>query len=205
MADKLSPVLQRPLLVAIGLFLATIFVSSLMYRMEHGSLKVHINQPQRPAAMNEGAPPAGMEGAQEQEHGAMSGVGGMMEALKENPDDLNLLLGLSQRFLANQNWETAEVFLKRAMVINPGEPRILNLLGMTAFQREQYEDAADYYSRAAAMNATDYLSRFNLGMIYANFLGRPDKGKMYFQEVLEVAPQDEEVRVRAREELESIE
>ncbi len=196
---------QRPLLAVMALFLAAIFVSSFLYRIQHGSLQVRLEQPRRsmPGESMPGGPMDAMTGGQE--HGAMDGVGAMMQKLQQEPHNVQLLTGLAQRFLAAQDWEAAEVFLQRALVAEPSNADILALLGMTSFQQEKFEDAANYYSLAAGIDPEDHLSLFNLGMLYSHFLGQPEKAKDYLEQAAAKAPAGSEVAERVQQELQALE
>lgn len=200
-AAENAPASSRRKLVLGAVFfgLALMFLVSFIYRSQNQGLQVHRQAPEHGDAPQANA---GQQGMPPQMNDAMMGdIGKLMQRMQETPDDVNLLLELADKFMVMKSWERAEMFLNRAMVIEPSNPFVLYNLGIAAFQQDRPEDASQYFEQLIAVDPNHAHAHFNLGMLYSHFLNKPEKGKAEFEKVLELPNVPEDLRHGAAEEL----
>ena len=180
----------------VGVALACIFLASFIYRSNNQGLKVQ----RQTSGMNQAQQGQnGMSGAMQE--AVMGEIGKMMEQLKENPNDQKLLLDLADRFAVLKSWDRVEMFLRRAMVQEPGNADILYRLGTVSFNLDKHTEAAEYFEQVTALEPEHALAHMNLGILYKHYLDDPAKGASYFQTVLTLPEAPEEMREAAQEEL----
>lgn len=146
-AKKADPTALKPatggrklVLAIMGLFLAAVFATSFFTRMDNAPLVRHMDTP---AQMM----PSG--GGEE-----MDRVRELMRQLSENPDDPALNLAMGEEFLRIGNVEDAQHFLFDALVAEPGNVKVLYLLGLCSLDLAEYEEAAGYFEQSLAGDLT---------------------------------------------------
>jgi len=82
-----------------------------------------------------------------------------------NPQ-LGFLLNASLEFLRNSNLESAELYLKQALRLEPNNPHVLRLLGVICAQRKQYLEALQYFNKSLKSFPKSALVWSNLGNVY---------------------------------------
>lgn len=203
--------LGMKVVAAVGLAcLAAILAMSFLYRVERPTLTVKTvreGAPQAPAGMGSGG---GMGGAM----GAMGSAGAgpgetppamtemieMMGALKEKPNDFDLLMRLGGRFLSMEFPERAIIFFERAEKVKPDDPEMLNALGVAYFQSNQPEKAKEKFERLLAMDKNDYRAHYNLGILLGHSMNDPAGAKAHFAAVLASPSAPEQIKDQARRE-----
>jgi predicted O-linked N-acetylglucosamine transferase (SPINDLY family) len=91
------------------------------------------------------------------------------------------LLNKSLESLRNSNLESAELYLKQALRMQPTNPHVLRLLGVVFAQRKQYPEALKYFNDSLKALPKNALALSNLGNVflelkeYSNALDAHDK------------------------------
>ncbi len=190
MAANINLLGRKVLLTGIFLSLAAMFVSSILYRVEHPNLTVQSKQ-QRHAP--EGMRQMGMGGLKE-----------MMAKVESEPENVNNLIELSNAFLMMRAWDRALVFLEKARALQPDNLMILKSVGICYFQKQKYEEAVEVYEHILGLDDKDALAHYNLGIIFRHFLHDPESSARHFRAVLDLAHNDEEMKKNARSELKEL-
>lgn len=76
---------------------------------------------------------------------------------------IEFLLNKSIEFLRGSNLESAELLLRQAIRVEPGNPHTLRLLGIISFQRGLYFEALDYFNKSLKIFPRNPLALSNLG------------------------------------------
>ncbi|MFP4169006.1 MAG: tetratricopeptide repeat protein [Desulfonatronovibrionaceae bacterium] len=154
-----------------GLFLlAAVVVSFVVYRTDHPSLTRHVQTEEK----------------------AMGDMTGLMERLKDNPEDKEALFMLGQRFMRMQAWDKALEFWERLIKLDPENKTVLTQKGFCLFQQEEYEQAVEEFKKVLDVDDTDYRAHYNLGMLYKYYLEEPQSAREHLQKALENLPPDKE-------------
>lgn len=199
-AEPASP-RRRPVIFLVGFALLAMFLLSFIYRSQNQSLQVQRSAPRQEARSAEagdsgqGGVPAAMESAM------MAEIGKLMQQMRENPDDVGLLLQIADHFMTLQSWEQAETFLTRAMIAEPANLETLYKLGIVSFQMQRPEDAAGFFQQITELDPSHAHAQLNLGLLYKHFLNKPELATEYFRAVLELPDVPQEIREAAQKEL----
>ena len=188
-----TPVKAVALVVAAGLL--AMLAWTVVWRAENPSLV------EKPRQSRSQASSQGMPGDPQQNMGMITAL---MEKLKENPDDVHTLHTLAEQFMRMQAWDRAEALLSRAIVADPTNSSVLNLMGITEFNLKRYRDAADKFELLLELEPDDLMARYNLGVIYGHFLENKDKAVEYFQSVVDAENAPEDMRKEAAEAIKSL-
>lgn len=198
---------QKTVLGFVAAALVIMFLASFVARMEAPGVRVvQQAQPEHdhgdddaPSAQN--APTAKKKmpdamreamSANASNEDAASVMGAMMQKLSENPEDLETMVTLGERFVNMGAYDKAEIFLSRALVVEPSNIKILDLLGLSMFNQEKYADAAQYFQHIADIDPQNGGAHYNLGILNKHFLNNPEAAKKHFEAVLTLkdAPKD---------------
>ncbi|MDR2055791.1 MAG: tetratricopeptide repeat protein [Desulfovibrio sp.] len=173
---------------ALAVFLALCFLSMLFAALagNFGNPRQNAQRtPEQTAAM-----PAGME----------NNIGMLMQRAAREPDNLNLLMELTEALVAAQSWDAAETFAKRGVTLNTQDHRPLYLLGVILHNKGQHKEAAEAFERAIAIESTAPL-HYSLGVLLTYFLQDPQHGLEHFTIALNAPDADEELKQAIRREL----
>jgi cytochrome c-type biogenesis protein CcmH/NrfG len=184
-------------LFCIGLCLLAIFVSSVVYRLQNPGLTVPGQA--MPAAGQGGA--GGMPGMGDM--GDMAAVRELMKTLQDHPGDPETLLKLARAFAQMQAWAQAKVFLDDLLSREPDNEQGLTLAGVVAYQQEDYPAAAAVYEKILVASPDNVMARFNLGILYKHYLGRPEEARKLFEGLLALKPDDARLAEMVKKELET--
>ena len=172
---------------ALGLIL--MLGASLVYRTENPSLTKHRRTSQQ-APMQEA-----------QSDAQKNQLAQLMEQMQADPNNPDILLALSRLFMEQEDWGRAETFLKRAAVTAPGNPEVLYGLGISQFNHNHPEEAAETFEMLIKVK-DDPAARFNLGVIYSHYLNEGEKGRVHYQAILDNPDAGDAIKARAQQELE---
>lgn len=171
---------RRLIIAVLGLGLALLFVGSILYRLQNPSLTMPGQGPQA-AIMNK--------------------IAELMASLDNEPNHLPTLMALGDQFMRKESWDRAAVFWKRALAVDPAQDQALNGLGVAYYNMDQFSDSAKQFERIIVLQPDNPRAHFNLGMLYKHYLNEPERARMYFERVLELNPDDEQLMGRIQEEL----
>lgn len=180
---------RKLLLAAIVIGLAAMFVTSVVYRVNHPNLTVQGKQ--------QSVSP-GMQGM------GMGAIKDMMARVEADPENVDNLIDLSNAFLMMRAWDRALVFLEKARTLEPDNMAVLKSVGICYFQKQQHEEAVEVYEHILELDPNDVLAHYNLGVIFHHFLDDPKSSARHFQAVVDLPHDDEEMRKNAKKELKEL-
>lgn len=198
MTDSRAPFGRKAVILAVFVALAAMFATSFLYRMNNPNLfvKSQASRSFADAGGGEGGPAMG--GAM---NGAMSRVKEYMDRVRQDPDDVEALVGLGNAFLMMRAWDRALEPLEKARQLKPGDASVLKAVGIAYFNKEEYAKAEEAYEAILRTDPADTLALFNLGVIYKHYFKKPDIAQTYFEKVLALEKEDAEMIKLARQEL----
>jgi tetratricopeptide (TPR) repeat protein len=179
---------RRIVLGALALGIAAMFASAVAWRMgdhplvhNHGPQTVAQNSPSQtaPAPASPGEPDR-----KKMEQAAQSpqakAIMGFMQKMKENPNDVENLLGLAQLFAEQGDFEGAMDMIQRATVAAPSDSRPPYLMGVVLGGQGKWQEAAEQLERSISLK-DDASARYSLGVIYRYHLKQDDKARAHFE------------------------
>ena len=183
MTDPSRRIVLCALLLGIGVMLAP----SVAWRMD-GKPLVHEHAPaataQAPAQMPSAQPAPGTPDKAKMEQAAQSpqamAIMGLMQKMKENPNDVETLLALAQTFAEQGDMEGAKDMIQRAAVAAPADHRPPYLMGVVLGGQGKWQEAADQLERSISLK-DDASARYSLGVIYRYHLKQDDKARTHFE------------------------
>ncbi len=89
-----------------------------------------------------------------------------MAAADAQPKDFDLQMNAAAIFYKANDFEKAQLYLQRALVIKPKEVDALTALGNTKYDKGDFAGAADYYQRALAVQPKNADVQTDLGNSY---------------------------------------
>ena len=145
---------------------------------------------------------AQQRGGMGQAQGGMSSeVGALMQKIAQNPTDYTSLVHLTEHLVTDQQWEAAESFARRAMVVAPGESQPLYLLGVILHNQSKNKEAAEALEQALTIKDEPSM-RYSLGVLYIYYLNDAARGVKHLSAGLNAAEAPEALKKAIREELE---
>lgn len=133
--------------------------------------------------------------------GMSSEVGALMQKVAQNPNDYASVIHLTEHLVTDKQWDAAENFARRAMVVSPGESQPWYLLGVILHNKGQNKEAAEALERAVTMKDEASL-RYSLGVLYIYYLNDAAKGVQHLTAGLHAADASDALKKVIREELE---
>ena len=188
-ATAVATARRRWVLGVMAAALILLFLASILYRAEHPALSAPGTQ-QAVQMATEG--PATDEAS----------VRVLMEQLQNRPDDPDALLTLAGRFMHMGAFDQAMIFLDKALVSDPGNPRILQFKGAALFHLQRYAEAQDYFIRVLELEPDNASVHYNLGILQKHYLDAAREATTHFKAVLASSSADEGLKDAARKELE---
>jgi cytochrome c-type biogenesis protein CcmH/NrfG len=177
----------------LGAAIVAMFISSVSYRISNPSRFVERSAPaqqQQQQAMGQQAPGAGM-----------AEIRGLMQQMRENPNDPQVRLEVAQAFMRTGAFDQALMFLEQARALDPNNPEILYHIGVSHFQLQNYAQAADVFEGVLASRGEDPLVLYNLGIINRYYLDNPELGMEYLERAAAQDVADPRVRELIEKEL----
>ncbi|MDP8262942.1 MAG: tetratricopeptide repeat protein [Candidatus Ancaeobacter aquaticus] len=89
------------------------------------------------------------------------------------------------------NYDEAIFEFKRALEVNPKYVKVMNNLGIVFAEKGEYEKALDSFNNALAIKENDPEAIYNIGMTYWKKIRDYDEAKKYFQQYIQLRPNDE--------------
>ena len=179
---------RRIVLGALSLGIAAMFASAVAWRMgdhplvhNHGTQAVTQNAPKQAAqaSLSPGEPDRKKIEQAAQSPQAMA-IMGFMQKMKENPNDVDNLLGIAQLFAEQGDFDGAKDMIQRAAVVAPSDSRPPYLMGVVLGGQGKWQEAADQLERSISLK-DDASARYSLGVILRYHLGETDKARPHFE------------------------
>ena len=182
MTDAARRIVLGALLLGIGVM----FAATVAWRM-NGKPLVHDHgtaaTAQAPAQMPPAQPAPGAPDKTKMEQAAQSpqamAIMGLMQKMKENPNDVETLLALAQTFAEQGDMEGAKDMIQRATVAAPSDHRPPYLLGVVLGGQGKWQEAAEQLERSVALK-DDASARYSLGVIWRYHLKDEAKARPHF-------------------------
>jgi tetratricopeptide (TPR) repeat protein len=76
----------------------------------------------------------------------------------------------------------------KALALKPGDPNVLTDQGVMYRQLGQFDKALATFQKANKLQPSHVQSLFNMGIVYANDLNKPDEAAKAWNKVLALAP-----------------
>lgn len=133
----------------------------------------------------------------------MDNIGRLMREAAQHPNDLNILLRLTENLLAIGQWQAAENFGQKALELNPPKKendKILYLLSLAHHNKGEHAQAADILEKLLS-GSENPSARYSLGILYAYYLNRPQEGLEQLKKGLETPNLSPALERAIREEL----
>lgn len=114
----------------------------------------------------------------------------LKKILSKYPDDAEALNALGYSLLDNANrYAEAEVYLQRALKLQPDEAVIMDSFGWLQFKQGKLAQALDYLERAYAKQQESEIAAHLAEVLWA--LGRKEEARKIFNKAVKKAPEDE--------------
>lgn len=114
----------------------------------------------------------------------------LKKILSKYPDDAETLNALGYSLLDNANrYAEAEVYLQRALKLQPDEAVIMDSFGWLQFKQGKLAQALDYLERAYAKQQESEIAAHLAEVLWA--LGRKEEARKIFNKAVKKAPEDE--------------
>ena len=108
----------------------------------------------------------------------------LKEVLKRKPDYLDASICLGNTLYENELFKESINVFQEALKYNPGEYKLYYYLGMSYTRINDFQNAKEYYKKAATINSTLNPAKLNLGQISLLFK-EYDEAEKYFMECIE--------------------
>lgn len=127
-------------------------------------------------------------------------VGELMRQVSEKPNDFKALIHLSEHLVSDGQWDAAETFVRRAMVLAPNEAQPSYLLGVILHNQGKNAEAAEALERVVGVK-DEASVRYSLGVLYIHYLNNTPKGVEHLSAGLRDPKASEALKTGIREEL----
>lgn len=190
---KIPSLGQKGVLLFVALGLVVMLGISFWDRVSNPELMV----PGRDSGMGEG------RGSMPGEAAMNPDVAKLMEHLRDNPNDVQALVHLSEHLVNDQNWAAAETFIRRAVIAAPDNAQPMYLLGVVQHNLGQHKEAAESLERVVRLK-DEASVRYSLGVLYVYYLQDIPKGVAHLSAGLNDPKAPEALKKSIREELEKV-
>ena len=189
MTDATRRIVLGALLLGIGVM----FAATVAWRLD-GKPLVHdhgtVATAQAPAQMPPAQPAPGTPDKAKMEQAAQSpqamAIMGLMQKMKENPNDVDTLLALAQTFAEQGDMEGAKDMIQRATVAAPADHRPPYLLGIVLGGQGKWQEAAEQLERSVSLK-DDASARYSLGVIWRYHLKNEAKARAHFDTAAKIS------------------
>ncbi len=146
-------------------------------------------------------------GMQQQSMDAESGmpmspeIGGLMQALQENPNDIPTLIHLTEHLIESGELTAAENFIHRALELDAKNAQLHYLHGIVLYNTEKHDEAAKAFEQVVAIqeNAS---ARYSLGILQVYHFNDLEKGLAEFEKGLNDPSAPDELKQIIKAEIE---
>ncbi|WP_457571603.1 tetratricopeptide repeat protein [Desulfovulcanus sp.] len=130
---------------------------------------------------------------QEQSQDPMGEIVSLMQRLEKEPDNIQVLTALGNRFMFMRVWDKAMNFWARVLAIEPENKMALNQIGVCYFELGKYPQARDTFLKLIKIDNKNYRAYYNLAILYKYYLNDNDEARNYFQKILDAHPDDQQL------------
>ena len=156
-----------------GLALVAMLASAGIYFSEHDALVTHQHTPSAQAddGHDHDKDNVPMPGKSDQSH-----LLALMEKLKANPNDVGIMMMISEHFLSSGDFPMAEMFSGRVLKVEAHNADALYIRGIARHRLDRHAEAAADFELAKDIH-DGFAVRYNLGMLYLYFLKDKEKAR----------------------------
>ena len=112
--------------------------------------------------------------------------------VKAEPKNHDAWVGLGNDYFDSHQPQKAVDAYAKALALKPDDPDILTDQGVMYRQLRQFDKALANFQKAGKINPSHVPSIFNIGIVYAGDLNKPDEAAKAFNKVLVLAPNSEQ-------------
>lgn len=112
--------------------------------------------------------------------------------VKAEPKNHDAWVGLGNDYFDSHQPQRAVDAYAKALALKPDDPDILTDQGVMYRQLRQFDKALANFQRAGKINPSHVPSIFNIGIVYAGDLNKPDEAAKAWNKVLILAPNSEQ-------------
>lgn len=185
-----SSAARRVVLGALTLGLLAMLCASLLYRLQAHPLTRQIapvaasgtGMPVPPAGVGQNGQPVPPQGAPAPDavNPEQAAMIKHMQTLQADPNNLEALLDLADLFIRQENPESAQGFINRALVAAPGDARPSYYQGVLLARQGQYPAAAEAMERSLKLRDNPS-TRYSLAVIYRYHLNDAAKARQHLE------------------------
>lgn len=184
---------QKLVVGLLGVALLVIFVSSLVYRMNHPGNKVEFQQ-QSKSSTNMGM-------NQEAMGESMKEIRKLMDQMRANPEDMKVQLDLANSFMMIRAYDRAQTFFETVIAKEPENTNALMGLGMCYYQAEHFDKAAKEFEKILKIDPDDSMANFNAGIIKKYYLHAHEDADEHFRKIIANPKSTPDMKAHAEDEL----
>jgi len=107
--------------------------------------------------------------------------------LAKQPDSVKAYNNLAFYYRNQEDYQTAQKYLKKALEIKPEYSLAYVNLGEICIEQEHFKEAVKYFEKAIALRPNYAASYYNLGFCYYN-LGQLEKAEENYQKAIKIYP-----------------
>jgi cytochrome c-type biogenesis protein CcmH/NrfG len=112
--------------------------------------------------------------------------------VKAEPKNHDAWVGLGNDYFDSHQPQKAVDAYAKALALKPDDPDILTDQGVMYRQLNQFDKAIANFQKASKINPSHVQSLFNLGIVYAGDLNKPDEAAKAWNKVLVLAPNSQQ-------------
>lgn len=135
-----------------------------------------------------GMPPPGMMPPSNNAATYQARIAQHEQRVKQDPKDVQAWIQLGNDYFDVDQFQKSIDAYGKALALQPNNPDVMTDQGIMYLRMANYEQAAKNFERANQLNPSHVQSLFNLGVVYANHLGKPEKAVEAWTKVIQVAP-----------------
>ena len=113
-------------------------------------------------------------------------------AVLADPKNHDAWAALGNEYFDSHQFQKAIDAYGKALTLKPGDPNILTDQGVMYRQLGQFDKAIANFQKANKLDPTHVQSIFNIGVVYANDLHKPDEAAKAWNKVLTTAPNSDQ-------------
>lgn len=136
-----------------------------------------------PGAMPGGMPATALPSAE-----AQARIARIEAAVLADPKNHDAWVALGNEYFDSHQFKKSVDAYGKALAIKPEDPNVLTDQGVMFRQLGQFDKAIANFQKANKVQPTHVQSLFNLGVVYASDLNKPDEAAKAWNKVLTVAP-----------------
>lgn len=176
---------RRIVLALLSLGVAAMFASSLLWRMEDHPLvrQTSWELSEKESVVEKESSPVASKGEPELPQG--QAIMTLMQQMRDNPHDVEVLLRLASIFSEQGDMAGAKDMAQRAIVAAPSDHRPPYMMGVLLSREGKWSEAAEQLERSITLK-DDSSSRYSLAVIYRYHLKQEEKARENYEKAASI-------------------